>query len=217
MCRHPQASRARSARGIHPAPAVPRCMMIRFLGAVVLALTAATVAAPALAQSSSGPTPYYRSAPPPDRAGPSRILPYPDEAEAVPPPPPSRPTCRRALTVTSSMRSRRPPERMPTRSVRRPRSAPPRPAPRRSRCRRPPPPRCRRRISRRPAIPRNCRTICAASSSSFRTREPAGTIIIDTPQHLSLSGPRPRPGAALRHRRRPRGLHLVGHRAHLRA
>ena len=47
----------------------------------------------------------------------------------------------------------------------------------------------------------------------YRTREPAGTIIVDTAEHVSLSRARQRPGDALRHRRRPRRLHLDRRRA----
>ena len=49
----------------------------------------------------------------------------------------------------------------------------------------------------------------------YATREPAGTLIIDTREHLSLSRARQRQGDALRHRRRPRRLHLGRRRAHL--
>ena len=41
--------------------------------------------------------------------------------------------------------------------------------------------RCRRTINPRPARARNCRRSSAARSSTYQTREPAGTIIIDTP------------------------------------
>ena len=42
----------------------------------------------------------------------------------------------------------------------------------------------------------------------YRTKEPAGTIIIDTREHLPLSRDGQRQGAALRRRRRARRLHL---------
>ena len=45
----------------------------------------------------------------------------------------------------------------------------------------------------------------------YRTSEAPGTIVIDTPNTYLYLRARQRPGAALRHRRRPRGLHLVGH------
>ena len=45
----------------------------------------------------------------------------------------------------------------------------------------------------------------------YRTSEAPGTIIVDTPNtYLYLVMPR-RQGDALRHRRRPRRFHLVGH------
>ena len=49
---------------------------------------------------------------------------------------------------------------------------------------------------------------------AYPSNEPAGTIVIDTAAHLPLSDARRRQGAALRHRRRPPGLHLVRHRNH---
>ena len=50
---------------------------------------------------------------------------------------------------------------------------------------------------------------------TFQTNEPAGTLVIDTANTLSLSRARQRAGDALRHRRRPRGLHLGGRGARL--
>ena len=47
----------------------------------------------------------------------------------------------------------------------------------------------------------------------YATREPAGTLIIDTGEHVSLSGPRWWKGLALRHRCRPRRIHLERYRA----
>ena len=47
----------------------------------------------------------------------------------------------------------------------------------------------------------------------YHTKEPAGTLIVDTPEYLPLSRARPGQGVALWHRRGPRGLHLVGRRA----
>ncbi len=63
--------------------------------------------------------------------------------------------------------------------------------------------------SRTTTRPRSRRT-CAARSSAIRTSEAPGTIIIDTPNTYPLLRARRRQGDALRHRRRPRRLHLVG-------
>src|SRR5262245_6627892 len=46
----------------------------------------------------------------------------------------------------------------------------------------------------------------------YYIKEPAGTIVIDTPKHLSLFRARQRQGSALRHWGRPRRIHLVWQR-----
>ena len=155
--------------------------MIRSLGAVVLALTAAMVAVPALAQSSSGPTPYYRSAPPPDRAGPSRILPYPDEAEAVPPPPAFAPDVPR--NVDGHQLSAPPPAAGANANPLRPPAsvgivvpgATPQPVPPTATAALPP--EDQPETGNPKELPENLRRQLV----KFPTREPAGTIIIDTP------------------------------------
>ena len=55
-------------------------------------------------------------------------------------------------------------------------------------------------------------TSSAARSSTIATSEAPGTIIIDTPNTYLYLVMRQRQGDALRHRRRPRRLHLVGRR-----
>ena len=102
-----------------------------------------------------------------------------------------------AAPATAARRSAMPPQAAP--------QPPPPPAPRR----------CRRKTSRKPASRKNCRPISSGNWSTSSTKEPAGTIIVDTAEHLSLSGARRRQGAALRRARRPRRLHLDRHRAHL--
>ena len=72
---------------------------------------------------------------------------------------------------------------------------------------------CRWTTVRRPARARSCRRSSGARTVEYRTREPAGTIIVDTAEHVSLSRARQRQGDALRHRRRPRRLHLGRRRA----
>ncbi len=138
--------------------------MIRFLGAVVLALAAAVVAAPVLAQTNLGPVPYYSSAPSPDHGGSGRSLPYPDEAEAVPPPPAFAPNAPAAGTGAGAIR--------PPASVG---GATPQPVPHSATAALPP--EDQPELGNPKELPENLRRQLV----NFPTREPAGTIIIDTP------------------------------------
>ena len=116
---------------------------------------------------------------------------------------PAQPSCRRIGSIRC-----------------RPPASPPHPARRRARHARPAQ-RYRRhhvapaegRSVPKPDRARNCRRSSGARTVDYRTREPAGTIVIDTAEHVSLSRPRQRQGDALRHRRRPRRLHLGRRRA----
>ena len=68
-------------------------------------------------------------------------------------------------------------------------------------------PRCRRKSSRKSAL-RSFRRNLRRQEVTFATKEPAGTIVVDTVQHPSLLHTRRRPRDPLRRPRRPRRLHL---------
>ncbi len=146
--------------------------MMRFFGAVVLTFAAAVAAVPAAAQSNSMPAPYYSSAPPADQSGPSRILPYPDEADAVPPPPPAFAYGHQlGAKPPAGADAMRPPGQVNGSAP----AATPQPAP--------PvgtaalPPEDQPETGDPKELPPNLRRQLV----NFPTREPAGTIIIDTP------------------------------------
>jgi lipoprotein-anchoring transpeptidase ErfK/SrfK len=153
-------------------------MMIRLFGAFGLALAAAALSAPAVAQYRSSPAPYYRSAPP-DAGPPGLVLPYPDEAnkaDAAPLPPP--PFVRGQYGDAPNYDTDRPPARVGGVAPAAP-AAPPAatPAPV------PPaeaaalPPEDQPETGNPKELPPNLRRQLV----NFPTKEPAGTIIIDTP------------------------------------
>jgi lipoprotein-anchoring transpeptidase ErfK/SrfK len=149
--------------------------MIRSFGAIVLALATAAAAAPAAAQSHSASAPYFRSAPPAPQGGAaSRILPYPDEADAPPPPPAfarGQQFDERAPAAGSDVDSVRPPGSVGG-------AAPvATPAPVSPAATATLPPEDQPETGNPKELPANLRRQLV----NFPTREPAGTIIIDTP------------------------------------
>jgi lipoprotein-anchoring transpeptidase ErfK/SrfK len=161
-------------------------MMIRSFGAVVLALAAAAAAVPAAAQSRSEPAPYYRSAPPApqDSGAPSRILPYPDEADAALPPPafaPKEPAASYGHEIdaqppaaASNPEAIRPPGSVGNAAPAAPTATPQPVSPAATAAL---PPEDQPETGNPKELPANLRRQLV----NFPTKEPAGTIIIDTP------------------------------------
>ncbi len=145
-----------------------------------------------------------------------RILPYPDDAEAVPPPgfapPPGRAPVyghqfdQQSPAGPDDPNAIRPPGAIGPAQA----TAPARTAAAAGRR----PRHCRRRISRKSAhpkeLPPNLRKQMVTLSDQGAGRHHHRRYA----EHLSLSGARQRQGDPLRRRRRPRGLHLDRHRAH---
>ena len=144
--------------------------MIRSVAAGVLAFAAALAAVPAAAQS--GPNPYFRSAPPPDSGAPSRILPYPDEADATLPPPAFAYGHQSAASQPPD--TLRPPGQVGNGAPPAPAATPQPPAPAGTAAL---PPEDQPEVGDPKELPSNLRRQVV----NFPTREPAGTIIIDTP------------------------------------
>ena len=172
--------------------------MTRFLGVFLLALPAAAVLSAVSAQAQSSSSPYYRGSPPPDaypqdRVGvPSRILPYPnDEADAAPPPPGfATPGSRPPVTFGHQLDAQQPPAG----------AAPPPAATNDPDVVRPPgavgsapiappqgatqpnsvmvlPPEDQPETGQPKELPANLKKQLV----DFNTKEPAGTVIVDTP------------------------------------
>jgi lipoprotein-anchoring transpeptidase ErfK/SrfK len=159
-------------------------MMIRLSGAVVLALAAA-LATPAAAQYNSSPAPYYRSAPPDDAGAPSRILPFPEDADnadatPLPPPPFVRERQSDAPGAGSDVDYALPPGQVGSATHAAP-VAPSEPAatpqPVAPSATAALPPEDQPETGNPKELPSNLRRQLV----NFPTREPAGTIIIDTP------------------------------------
>jgi lipoprotein-anchoring transpeptidase ErfK/SrfK len=150
--------------------------MIRLPGAVVLALAAAAVATPAVAQYNSSPAPYYRSASP-DAGAPNLILPYPDEADQAdeaPLPPPPFVRGRAFDAPDADEEVVRPPGHVRGAAPAGP-AATPEPVPPAATAALPP--EDQPETGNPKELPPNLRRQLV----DFPTREPAGTIIIDTP------------------------------------
>jgi len=149
-------------------------MMIRTVAAGVLAFAVALAAVPAAAQS--GPYPYFRGAPPVDGGAPGHILPYPDEAEAALPPPAFAYGHQSAAPPLPD--ALRPPREVggkptaPAAAPSAPGATPPVPAGTAAL-----PPEDQPELGNPKELPANLRRQIV----NFPTREPAGTIIIDTP------------------------------------
>ncbi len=179
-------------------------MMIRAFAAVVLALPlAAALAAPSALAQSYPPRPYYSSVPPgpppgyqldpndPDVAirrpqrqaqQPSRGLPYPQESDAAPPPPPNfapsnAPDYGHQLDARPGTNDEPNAIRPPAAIGAAPNAAPQQDAPQGNNSVMQLPPDDQPETGQPQELPANLKR----QMVEFRTKEPAGTIIIDTP------------------------------------
>ena len=119
----------------------------------------------------------------PQPGAPNRILPYPAESDAVPPPPgfatpDGRPPYGHQLEPAPPIAVPPPAARTEPDVIRAHRVPS---APRRSRCHRPQQRRCRRRIEPEVGQPKELPQHLKKQLVDYSTKEPAGTVVIDTP------------------------------------
>jgi lipoprotein-anchoring transpeptidase ErfK/SrfK len=174
-------------------------MMIRSLGALLLGLAATMTVAPAVAQNSPGPGPVYRNGPPPDAvfdddddqgmyrpppgmAQDRRVSPpYPDQVDAEPLPPPGGAQPYGAPPYGRQFDNRQPGPPSDPNALRPPApigaapSAVPQPVPPSATAALPP--EDQPEVGAPKELPANLRKQLV----DFASKEPAGTIIIDTP------------------------------------